>query len=328
MHRACDGIPIMLNDDDEWRGTTDPGIRRRVQNRLNQRAYRRRRRQMLGTPDKIRDKATGTTASTFCISATRFLGQIHSDCPGSVLNRTNTIGGDENTQDKSRFAHTQREIHQQCLNRKHRATPATRTSSAPWFTNPAAVFAQFQELKLGRHAGRLPSNDHLLCLMQFNVMRAFGTISSIIGLSPSNLLDDDASSPFFTHAHVPQLLLPTSLAPTALQKSTPHHPWLDILPFPQMRDNLLRLESDASTDIEKRHYDADSLCHWMVGLDSSQREAGLILWGDPWNLFSWEVTADFFQEWGWTLEGCVELFRSTNYWRAKRGEKPLRWLTE
>ncbi|PKK45945.1 hypothetical protein CI102_9126, partial [Trichoderma harzianum] len=158
-------------------------------------------------------------------------------------------------------------------------------------------------------------------IMQFNGVRALGTLGSIIGLSSDNVMDDDAAlSPFSSYTYsaqnirVPHFRLAKSLPPTALQRSIPHHPWIDILPYPQIRDNLLRLESGVSTTMEKRQYDADSLCHWM---------SGLILWGDPWDLASWEVTAEFLNEWGWTLEGCVDLFRSTDYWRARRGERPL-----
>ncbi|PTB68150.1 hypothetical protein BBK36DRAFT_1195014 [Trichoderma citrinoviride] len=262
----------MLNAVDEWRGTTDPDLRRRVQNRLNQRAYRQRRRQMLRVPGKTSGRTANETIS-----------------------------------------------------------PA----QSPWYTDPAAVVAQFRGLKLGRHAKPSPSDDHVLCIMQFNVMRAFGTITSLVGLSPTDLLEDDTPSPFSSPTrclmresparhHFQQFsLLPESLSPTSLQRSTPHHPWIDILPFPQMRDNLLRLESSSSVAAEKQQYDADSLCHWMVGLDPSQKESGLILWGEPWDLAAWEVTAEFLDRWGWTLEGCVDLFRSTNYWRSKRGLKPL-----
>ncbi|KAL6803133.1 hypothetical protein GGI42DRAFT_342497 [Trichoderma sp. SZMC 28013] len=283
----------MRNDDDEWRGTTDPSVRRRVQNRLNQRAYRQRR-QVLGILDKSPKKAMRKTAS-------QRLSHTDNRRPGSGRHPK--------------------------FDDKHRASFNTRFETSPWYTNPAAVVVQFQELKLGRHAGRSPSNDHLLGIMQFNVMRAFGTLSSIVGLSSDNLIDDGALSPFYSHTYsahnTPHFRLPKSLAPTALQRSVPHHPWIDILPYPQMRDNLLRLEFGVSTMMEKRQYDADSLCHWMVGLDTCQKESGLILWGDPWDLASWEVTAEFLNEWGWTLEGCIDLFKSTNYWRARRGERPL-----
>ncbi|KAL7794462.1 hypothetical protein V8C37DRAFT_70244 [Trichoderma ceciliae] len=333
MRRTCNVTSIPLYNDDEWRGTTNPSVRRRVQNRLNQRAYRLRRRRKLGAPDEEAERAADktiptTTTGTLSTPAARLLDRTNPEIP--VLD---AVSGEGHSGAESHFTYARSQVCRRDLKGKHGVAPGTRTDLAPWYTNPAAVFVQFQELKLGRHVRRSPSNDHLLCIMQFNVMRAFGTISSIIGLSPANLTDDHSSSPFFNYHlsadSISPTCLPRSLAPTALQKSTPHHPWLDILPFPQMRDNLLRLESNTttttttSTTMDKPRYDADSLCHWMVGLDADQKEAGLILWGDPWNLAAWEVTADFFRKWGWTLEGCVELFRSTNYWRVRRGEKPL-----
>ncbi|KAL7948797.1 hypothetical protein V8C42DRAFT_312353 [Trichoderma barbatum] len=323
MFHTRDSMPIMLNDDDEWRGTTDPGVRRRVQNRLNQRAYRQRRRGMRGTSDNAPKRAS-TKAAAQC------LNQTVTNHIGSDRTEADILSCQRKAEDRGIFTGRlngcDRKFDDRRFDDKLRFVADTRTDSSPWYTDPAAVVLQFQELKLGRHIGRSPSNDHLLCIMQFNVMRAFGTISSIIGLSPAHLIDDGASSPFSLHKSslgiMPHVRLPNSLAPTALQRSISHHPWFDILPFPQMRDNLLRQEFDTGT-VGKHQYDADSLCHWMVGLDTSQKESGLILWGDPWDLASWEVTAEFFHKWGWTLEGCVDVFRSTNYWRAKRGEKPL-----
>ncbi|PTB73390.1 hypothetical protein M440DRAFT_1339497 [Trichoderma longibrachiatum ATCC 18648] len=274
----------MVDAVDEWRGTANPDLRRRVQNRLNQRAYRQRRRRMLGVPEKTSSRAVDER-----ISPAQCLVQDEAPCPTEA-----------------------------------------RTTTAPWYTDPASVAAQFRALKLGRHAKPSPSSDHLLCIMQFNIMRAFGTITSILGLSPTDLLEDDTLSPFSpslaretSARHLHHIPIPESLSPTGLQKSTPHHPWIDILPFPQMRDNLLRLEAGSSTAVRKHQYDADSICHWMVGLDASQKESGLILWGEPWDVAAWEVTADFLREWGWTLDGCFELFRSTNHWRKKRGLRPL-----
>ncbi|KAL7914024.1 hypothetical protein GGI35DRAFT_475859 [Trichoderma velutinum] len=308
----------MRNDDDEWRGTTDPSVRRRVQNRLNQRAYRQRR-QMLGSLDKTPKRTTRKTAA-------QHLSHTKRRRPGSVRTGAESVSCRRQVEDKSRITGRLEARHRK-IGDKDCVVSNTRIDPSPWYTSPTAVVMQFQELKLGRHAGRSPSNDHLLSIMQFNVMRAFGTLSSIIGLSSDTLLDDGAISPFSSYtcsAHSTlHLRVPKSLAPTALQRSIPHHPWIDILPYPQMRDNLLRLESGVNTAMEKRQYDADSLCHWMVGLDTCQKESGLILWGDPWDLASWEVTAGFLHKWGWTLEGCVDLFRATNYWRARRGEKPL-----
>lgn len=314
MHDAYDAVSIARFDDDEWRGTTDPKVRRRVQNRLNQRAYRLRRQNL----ERTNKRSNGTANSK--------------SIPGSRLPPV-TLVPEGKTRKRGNLNYAPLRACDQDANDKHGADTDGHLRTAPWYTNPTAVSLQFYALKLGRHIGCSPSKDHLLCIMQFNVMRALGAISSIIGLSTANLTDDACESPFYISklarsCHLsannkPPARLPESLTPTDLQRSVPHHPWFDILPFPEMRDNLLRLEFDTDAIVSESHYDADSLCHWMVGLDAAQKEGGLIVWGDPCEVASWEVTAEFYQKWGWTLGGCVELFRSTNSWRAQRGEKPL-----
>jgi hypothetical protein len=311
MHDAYDAASITRYDDDEWRGTTDPKVRRRVQNRLNQRAYRLRRQKFA-----ISSKGPGMIANSRAIP-------IPSPPPGALVSKRQRRDlGYALLQVRHRGADDEHDIHAD-----------VQPETAPWYTNPTAVSLQFYTLKLGWHIGCSPSNDHLLCIMQFNVMRALGTISSIIGLSTANLTDDACESPFYDskfarschHSVNNKSLtrLPPSLKPTDLQRSIPHHPWFDILPFPEMRDNLLRLELDTDVVASSSRYNADSLCHWMVGLDATQKEGGLVVWGDPCDIASWEVTAEFYRQWGWTLGRCVDLFKSTNSWRERRGEKPL-----
>ncbi|KAJ5093781.1 hypothetical protein N7456_009642 [Penicillium angulare] len=55
---------------------------------------------------------------------------------------------------------------------------------------------------------------------------------------------------------------------------------------------------------------------------------GFIVWGEPHDLNSWEVTPGFLKKWAWTMQGCDELISSTNHWRGIRGEAPLRFSLE
>ncbi|GIC84245.1 DUF3425 domain-containing protein [Aspergillus udagawae] len=110
--------------------------------------------------------------------------------------------------------------------------------------------------------------------------------------------------------------LPASLWPTALQRSVPHHPWIDLLPVEELRDNLL-LQNETT-------YDAGQLCRDMRGFQSvSSGHGGVIVWGDPWDPQGWEVTEAFAQKWPWVVRGSRSLLESTNYWRRKRGEPAL-----
>lgn len=60
------------------------------------------------------------------------------------------------------------------------------------------------------------------------------------------------------------------------------------------------------------------------GYDDAPDRRGLILWGEPYQRDSWEVTPGFLKKWWWVMKGCGELVESTNRWRTVRGEKPLR----
>jgi hypothetical protein len=53
-------------------------------------------------------------------------------------------------------------------------------------------------------------------------------------------------------------------------------------------------------------------------------QGGLIVWGEPGRVESWEVTPSFIRKWAWAMQGCQELIDSTNRWRKTRGEKPIK----
>lgn len=79
-----------------------------------------------------------------------------------------------------------------------------------------------------------------------------------------------------------------------------------------MRDNLIAVES---------FIDEYGLCADLCS--SIEGTAGILVWKDPWDPTGWEVTSSFASVWGLAIKDCWDLFRSTNYWRLKRGEKPL-----
>ncbi|KAE9364570.1 hypothetical protein N431DRAFT_550054 [Stipitochalara longipes BDJ] len=162
-----------------------------------------------------------------------------------------------------------------------------------------------------------PLADHVLTLVKFNVFRAMLSNSLTLGFSAEDRMEDNALSPFprVIGDEITISSLPPSLRPTKLQCKISHHPWIDLLPIPQMRDNLLRAD-DSYNDLE--------LCADLIGFyNSPTTKTGLIIWGEPWDLEAWEVTQSFLRRWGWTIRGCEKLVRSTHYWRSKRGETPL-----
>ncbi len=164
-----------------------------------------------------------------------------------------------------------------------------------------------------------PFADQLLVLEKFNVFRALLSNSFTLGFATEAHMKDDALSPFFlkpSESHW-NFSLPVALRPTKLQRRVPHHPWIDLLPFPRMRDNLL---------LAGLTFDDMELCGDLVGMFSTPRgngNAGLVVWGSAWSPNEWEITSEFLKRWSWTVEGCWELSESTNRWRARRGDMPL-----
>jgi hypothetical protein len=84
------------------------------------------------------------------------------------------------------------------------------------------------------------------------------------------LCQDDSISIFCLQGfHLAENNIPSSLRPTDLQRSTPHHPWLDIFPLPRTRDNLIRAGD---------HLDDDELCHDLTAFwDTRTSNARLLV---------------------------------------------------
>ncbi|KAJ0115063.1 hypothetical protein J7T55_001472 [Diaporthe amygdali] len=84
-----------------------------------------------------------------------------------------------------------------------------------------------------------------------------------------------------------------------------------------MRDNLL---------LAAGLFDEDKLCNVLLEFEDIPNEkSGLVVWGEPWDPASWEASEAFIKEWTWAIKGCTELLNSTNFWRARRGERPVKW---
>lgn len=181
------------------------------------------------------------------------------------------------------------------------------------------LFHRFAETAYQSYMLGDPTSDHLLTLTRANVFRACGHNLKSIGFNMDDM-SDDAISPFNLASSSEELLsidntqMPLSLRPTKIQRTVPHHPWLDFFPLPKMRDNLIQAGDD---------WDDEQLCHDIMGFWNSQTSgnAGLLVWGEPWDVKNWELTEAFLKKWLWVVRGCPELMNSTNAWRAKRGEK-------
>lgn len=173
------------------------------------------------------------------------------------------------------------------------------------------------------YSSGVPQLGHLPALTHLNVLDAMARNAAVIGFSIKGLCRDDLISPFNTHG--PSLpwvgelaaACPATLLPTPVQQTIIHHPWIDLIPIPRFRDNVLLAMAAGVLD-------EDELCADMLSLDNGRGEnASLIVWVGSWDLRGWEASIPFLRKWGWLLTDCRELCLATNEWRDRRGEKRL-----
>ncbi|KAH8754294.1 hypothetical protein F5883DRAFT_573447 [Diaporthe sp. PMI_573] len=284
---ALEPMPQQLeakNSHDDWTGVTSTVERKKRQNRLHQRAYRKRRRAGL-TCLPISNHHTTCTASEVADGN----GQM-------MMMRINDILPEGHPSEGHLLL----------------PTPESRSE--------IQSFAQRAYEDYNHGAPRL---DHLNILIRLNVLNAISRNAVLVGFAFEGLCCPELLSPF--NKHYPDLPggdprsppYPDWLRPTALQISVRHHPWIDLIPFPSMRDNILR-------EVEAGLLDQKALGIDVLDVqDNGCNAATLIVWGDAWDPQGWEASVPFLQKWGGLVQGCPVLLEATNSWRQKRGETKI-----
>ncbi|EXJ92483.1 hypothetical protein A1O3_01035 [Capronia epimyces CBS 606.96] len=316
--------PDVQSLEDEWSGITDPVIRRKLQNRLNQRAARRRKAaQRDGTPDSSSSSISGQQPRTRLVPVhptTDLHDLVTSTAKSTSEDEWRSIAERSSKVQKSAFV----SIGRMNMNMRRQ-----------WYemllegrlVEVQEVAERWQKDHDVSWLYPLPS-DHLISLVSYNVYRALIVNIALLGLDLNLMCLDDYPSPFLPlsqSANSNIRRLPPALEPTELQKTVAHHPEWDIIPDPDVRDNILRHGEENLDDI--------ALCLYMVGevigddvedLDiDTQHKNGVIIWGEPWDITGWEVTLGFASKWPFILRNAPRIQNSTNRWRLLRGEDPL-----
>ena len=164
--------------------------------------------------------------------------------------------------------------------------------------------------------------DHLLSLMYYNVFRALVRNVQLLGLDMDLMHGEVYPSPW-TENNVNKIgdlsQVPPQMHPTKIQRTIPHHPCFDLPPDPALRDNGI---------VNSDRLPHGKLCLTLAGRETWYendllRRNGLVVWGEPDKVESWEATEGFVKTFPWLLVDASALQESTNRWRAMRGEQPL-----
>ncbi|KAG4422172.1 hypothetical protein IFR04_004678 [Cadophora malorum] len=114
--------------------------------------------------------------------------------------------------------------------------------------------------------------------------------------------------------------LPTTFLPTHEQKRIPHHPVLDLLPWPPVRSKLIRV-FNRSPNI-RPPVARDPLAMMTLLNNMETPEDGLRVNGrDGYEADNWEVGQRFFANWWWALE--CEIVERSSALRVLRGKESL-----
>ena len=80
--------------------------------------------------------------------------------------------------------------------------------------------------------------------------------------------------------------IPSPLHPTAIQLTTIHPRWIDRIPFPRMRDNLITLTGIV---------DEEEFLRDMFGMESFSIKPGFA----GWDRMGWVMGREFSKKWGY-----------------------------
>jgi hypothetical protein len=115
--------------------------------------------------------------------------------------------------------------------------------------------------------------------------------------------------------------LPPHLLPTRTQRLIPHHPIIDLLPWPSTRDKLIQVFHLPVSLRPLTAQDPMGLVRLVYDMEDEGGEGVRISGYDPFEPSVWEIGQVVFERWWWAFE--ISVVERSNLARGNRGERKL-----
>lgn len=315
--------PRITTTNENWRGKNDPAERRRIQNRLNQRAFRERQRAVEAAKQQSpqgKIAAAGPKSSAESDPEDNDEDENDEDEDDDAKSEDEDEHEDDDEESSSEEGSSDEEEEDEDECDDDEAEQSNPGSPPPGPTRPQLTGQAPQRATsaLATPSASSPV-DELAQLINRNFMQAVTTNAQHLGLNMSALCSGTAAT---TPRPRNTPHLPASLKPVELQHQLPHDPLIDTIPHARLRFNILRAIATGNLDASRF-----SAClrrsGAVINIQGEPRRTGLVVWSSPEQLASWELSEAFILLWGYLLEGCEDFVAATNAWRGRRGERSL-----
>jgi hypothetical protein len=164
-------------------------------------------------------------------------------------------------------------------------------------------------------------DSYNLRVLELDLLRGCVAIAKRLNISDA-IWSLHETSPFTdpANSHLTYDDLPLNLRPTHAQRTLPHHPVLDILPWPAARNKLIHVFSQTPDLRPPGARCPTALMDFIYDVEDSAE--GVRIWGDdPCDWHNWEIGEKVFEKWWWAFNS--EIIKNSNEWRIGRGAPVL-----
>ncbi|KAL6249897.1 hypothetical protein RBB50_003753 [Rhinocladiella similis] len=176
------------------------------------------------------------------------------------------------------------------------------------YTFPDEAHIQVPELALLRGCMSIANRLHIQDIIwSLTSLSPFPSSTANIGAS--------RSSAAILYGHLPQ-----NLRPTQAQLSIPHHPAIDLLPWPSVRDRLIHVLAQPPEYRPTGAKSPTALVDFVYDIEDPA-EGVRVTGSDPYDARNWEVGEKVFRGWWWCFDR--EIVTRTNELRRARGAATL-----